>query len=391
MQLSLRNRDPAVAIDHIIVFEAEDKALYATLITRKNDPGKGKPALVGGFVEIEDGILQPGHVTLENESKEEAGVRVTALLGKKDRKRYDIWKFRANFEFFDNSKESIGVAKGTIVKLGNYCTTAEEDIVGGKRVYGTSAYVGMVSNESLRKAGISVKGEADVRKLVTAGDDASSVIILDISKLASLNFGIGHHKIISQDAQDYITHEGRRYFGKTSVWTKIKDYLQERWLKHTHALEKDGGVKDKPKPLETTYSTLMASGVYAIDAKDNKIRAVGAHDVEIDPYVFDAFKSNQPVLIENDVQVAGLIKNAVASADSLMRKKYQDSDLNHKVFPFGAGTVVKVTNDNGKKYVHVLAVGSNAYPKPTWDTLKANKLEPQLKKPGEFRQYQPHI
>lgn len=179
---------PTLAADILPFFRNKDGKTFFVGITRKNDPGKGKLALIGG---IRDKIVSHFETAAEaclREAKEEIGLilrtyHYKALLDRNSLKIPVI---------VDIDNASI------YSELCFICTggTSDEEInhyTGLKRVDETSAWLLPVNMPDVT--------EEKIRQLLKAGDDAKELVVIDMdtyysSGLPALNFGIKHHQEI---------------------------------------------------------------------------------------------------------------------------------------------------------------------------------------------------
>ncbi len=87
---------------------------YVVMINRRNDPGKGKPALPGGFIDPASGGVESGIQAAAREAMEEVGVDLghahATLIGTRNLDRpFDV-RVAAN----DGLKEKYGIESGDI-------------------------------------------------------------------------------------------------------------------------------------------------------------------------------------------------------------------------------------------------------------------------------------
>jgi len=140
-----------------------DEAGQVVLITRMHEPGVGKLALPGGFMDAVDGVVEDGRTAALREAVEETGVSAALLaqcavfaVGKR---RYD--------RPFDIRRAWNDIV-GTAIKKGELFTVSTQ--------------------------GFCVKIPGDLRDVaLAAGDDAASVRVMRVDELTAEMFAVPDH------------------------------------------------------------------------------------------------------------------------------------------------------------------------------------------------------
>lgn len=181
---------PALAADIVPFFLCADGLVFLG-IRRGMEPGKGKPALIGGFREVHGTHFDTPLQCLLKEGDEEASFKMTPLFPQ------DVEKIDQEF-----APATVRVRIGIytiptcLYRLGDFHTSSDEEAFGGKekRVHQTTAYACRIDVPTL-----SIK---DIGEQLQVGDDASELILqpTDIPP----DFGISHHATIYEAAYNLI-------------------------------------------------------------------------------------------------------------------------------------------------------------------------------------------
>lgn len=187
---------PGLAADLVpFVLDAEGKLFFVGIIRGKN-PGKGKSALVGGFVDIDGLEMETAAECAIREGKEEIGLEIVPasrnekLLRVPNVNRLKVWAWLCGMEH-----------SSVLSLVGTYFTSQEENLRSGlKRVYQTTAYTLLIRvDRKLTKK--------DVGKMFLPGDDAREIAIILSNELPGIEFASGHHRTICDDALDIIKRQ----------------------------------------------------------------------------------------------------------------------------------------------------------------------------------------
>jgi ADP-ribose pyrophosphatase YjhB (NUDIX family) len=140
-----------------------DEAGQVVLITRMHEPGVGKFALPGGFMDAVDGVVEDGRAAALREAVEETGVSAAILaqcaVFAVGGRRYD--------RPFDIRRAWNDIA-GTAIKMGELFTVSTQ--------------------------GFCVKISGDLRNVaLAAGDDAASVRVMRVDELRADMFAVPDH------------------------------------------------------------------------------------------------------------------------------------------------------------------------------------------------------
>lgn len=188
---------PGLAADLVLFLQDAVGRTFFVGIKRENAPGKNKPALIGGFMDVEGYHLQTPAETLVSESVQEAGIKV--VPDPSERKRFKEEPFADKLSV----QVTLGKGKNKVKKEGqlllvrtvNTSKQERNPSLGLSRVNRTTAYVlklmfpGMMLNIDY------------VRDLFTAGDDAKEMCIVDITDAKRrIGFGITHHRRLYNEA-----------------------------------------------------------------------------------------------------------------------------------------------------------------------------------------------
>ena len=180
---NLAHYRPGMSADAVIFFYNDKNYIFAG-IKRKNDPGKGLAAIVGGFIDVSGYKIETPMETALREIREEIGLEVEKL------------PLSPGLPFPES--EDVVVYKhditGRCINLGMFLTSHEEEVLsqGLKRVYQTNAFLLMLNfpGELTKEVLLSI---------LNANDDAEEIVLAD--KNEEIIFGITHHQEIFKVAK----------------------------------------------------------------------------------------------------------------------------------------------------------------------------------------------
>jgi len=183
-----------VAADLGIFVKNYDKIFFVGII-RKNKPGKGKPALIGGIMNA-GSVLDSAAYTMLKETKEEANFTMQYQGNlKKLRENYTISRISVKIKGFKVLNQELGDIK-TYMHYITTIPTAKQDNLddGTKRVYTATAFAVLID------IGGTLLNKKQLQKVFEAGDDAAKMYYLEVSdfikgknKNNHPNFGLKHH------------------------------------------------------------------------------------------------------------------------------------------------------------------------------------------------------
>lgn len=169
----------ANAADLMMVIKTNNEN-FLVGIKRKNEPGKGKLAFPGGFIDVKGYHLNTPLQTVIHEAEEEIGLKIFARF-EDDVLNYSSPGIMVNIDYHGLN------IPGELHNLGTFPTGESEKLptVGLKRVYTTTAFV-LVLHMNI--------DEEEINYWLKAGDDASDLVITKIDHRSNLEFGIEHHQ-----------------------------------------------------------------------------------------------------------------------------------------------------------------------------------------------------
>lgn len=185
---------PTLAAD-LGIFIQDQRNIYFVGVIRKNMPGKGKPAIIGGIMNAKQ-VLDSGAYTMIKEAWEETHFKMVYNGDlNKLREDYEIQKIPVtvkNFEKLGDNYENINSNMYYVTTI----PTTEQEILpdGTKRVYLAIAYCILINLPSLEIT------KRDLEKVFRAGDDAAGLFIIEVgdafrsqTKRGVPSFGLNHH------------------------------------------------------------------------------------------------------------------------------------------------------------------------------------------------------
>jgi hypothetical protein len=184
---------PGLAADLIPFVRDKRGQLFFIGIVRKNNPGKGNPASIGGFRNVKGFHFASAAETIISEGEEESGLKVVVcndVIMNDVKNIINLREFRAKIIIGD-------IEKYTRVQLvGTYHTSEDEEIstTGYKRVYETTAYAFVINvDEDLSEETLAAK--------LKAGDDAQDIFVWNLTRRGgSPKLAFAHHDEILSDA-----------------------------------------------------------------------------------------------------------------------------------------------------------------------------------------------
>jgi 8-oxo-dGTP pyrophosphatase MutT (NUDIX family) len=173
---------PGLAVDLLTVIRIKDGD-YFIGIKRRFNPGKGKLALPGGFLDVNGYHLDTPLETIVHEAQEEIGLMIN-VVNPFNLSSYELVEGLVEVKY--NSK----IFNGELIPLGIIPTGDNEKMpsIGIKRVYHTTAY-GLFLD--MTQSDLDEDGISDWLK---AGDDAASLVIVNLKQNPKPEFGLSHHK-----------------------------------------------------------------------------------------------------------------------------------------------------------------------------------------------------
>ena len=177
------------------IFVKNNKKIFFIGIVRKNEPGKGKPALIGGIMNA-GSVFDSAAYTMLKETKEEANFTMHYLGNlKKLRENYTISRISVKINGFKVLNQELRDIKTYMHYITTIPTTKQDNLDDGtKRVYTATAFAVLIDID-----GTSLD-KKQLQKVFEAGDDAAKMYYLDVTdfikgknKKNHPNFGLKHH------------------------------------------------------------------------------------------------------------------------------------------------------------------------------------------------------
>lgn len=183
-------KKPALAVDLALFLRNKQGEVFTVGITRKEKPGQGKLALVGGFRDIQGYHLQTGLEAIIAEAKQEIGITIEPNFGYKKKVSTDLYckSLPVTIKF----RRRLSHHPASLFLIGSFASPDTEKISGlhQKRVHETVAYGLLLDIKSLNQADLSI--------YFKAGDDAKEVVIQKVEKT---HFFLAHHQEIFKAAK----------------------------------------------------------------------------------------------------------------------------------------------------------------------------------------------
>lgn len=175
---------PGLAVDLLMVIRSKYND-YFVGVKRKYNPGQGKLALPGGFIDVKGYHLDTPVEAIIHEAREEIGLTIEAV-NPNELGSYLPAETSVIIDYFDSR------ILGKLIPLGIFPTGDNEKMptIGLKRVYHTTAFALVLDMSELYIA------KERIQLWLKAGDDAANLVILKIDSNVKLEFGLDHHKKI---------------------------------------------------------------------------------------------------------------------------------------------------------------------------------------------------
>lgn len=187
---------PALAADLVIVVKSGSDG-YFVGIKRKNPPGKGKFATIGGFLDVRGYRLGSPLETAIHEACEEVGMKITDWSGCIPKERELL---SSETLFVRVVLPGVPPLGGELLYIGVVETGKSEKRANGlKRVYWTFGYVLRVALPNCMSV-----NKTSLAKMFTAGDDAASIHVKKVSDGKIPDFGISHHRELFEKAYRHV-------------------------------------------------------------------------------------------------------------------------------------------------------------------------------------------
>lgn len=169
----------ATAADLMMVIKSRNEN-FLVGIKRKNEPGKGKLAFPGGFINVNGYHLDTPLQTVIHEAEEEIGLKIFARF-EEDLLKYSSPGIMVNVDYHGLN------IPGELHNLGTFETGDSEKLptIGLKRVYTTTAFALVLYMDI---------DEEEINSWLKAGDDASDLVITKFDHSSKPEFGIEHHQ-----------------------------------------------------------------------------------------------------------------------------------------------------------------------------------------------------
>ncbi|MFZ2193317.1 MAG: NUDIX domain-containing protein [Candidatus Moraniibacteriota bacterium] len=187
---------PGMAADLVLFVRDNMGSLFFVGIIRGKNPGKGKIALAGGFIDANGFYMETAAQCSVREAKEELGVKIFPARGKgKD-------FFIPNERYLNVEVTLAGMnILSKLCLVGTYFTSDEENLIdiGLKRVHQTTAYMIVIPVDDR----LTTESVVD---LFPKGDhdDAAGITAIPFYFLPETEFAFKHHRTICSDASKAI-------------------------------------------------------------------------------------------------------------------------------------------------------------------------------------------
>lgn len=187
---------PGLAADLVLFIHDRNGKIFFVGIVRRNAPGKDKPGLIGGFMDVKGYHLKTEAETLLSESVQEAGIMITPKAH--ERKRFSEEPLATSLcvDVLLGKGRSKVTKSGVLILVKTTNTSKQERNTSTRlsRVNRTTAY----AMEIYFEQSLCIK---DVQALFKAGDDAKAMCIVEItSAKRRIGFGITHHRKLYNEA-----------------------------------------------------------------------------------------------------------------------------------------------------------------------------------------------
>ncbi|MHA1602991.1 MAG: hypothetical protein ACTSVU_07880 [Promethearchaeota archaeon] len=187
---------PTMAAD-LGIFIKNNEMVYFVGIVRGNEPGKGKPAIIGGIMNC-DKVLDSGAYTMLKETLEEGNLKIE-YQGDLDklRENYTISEIPVVVKGFEEIDPELSEIHTRMYYVDIFKTTEQErNLDNTKRVYLAWTYAILID------IGRNKLNMNKLQQIFKAGDDAAEMYIKDVTdcfksdkleKCNVPNFGLEHH------------------------------------------------------------------------------------------------------------------------------------------------------------------------------------------------------
>lgn len=197
---------PTLAAD-LGIFIKSGAHHYFVGIIRKNPPGQGAPAIIGGILNASE-VLDSPIYTMLREVQEESNLKITYEGDLESlRENYAIQQIPVKVHGFECISKDLSELSSNIYYITTIPTTEQErNADGTKRVYMTTAYAMYLDMTQYKL------DEKSLRKIFQAGDDAEDMAIFDVTKAVIKGkpeeedlppFGLSHHKDLLRKMIEY--------------------------------------------------------------------------------------------------------------------------------------------------------------------------------------------
>jgi ADP-ribose pyrophosphatase YjhB (NUDIX family) len=190
---------PGLAADLVpFVLDAEGN-LFLVAIKRKNNPGKGRLALVGGFINVDGYEMETAAQTATREGAEEIKIQIYPT-----REDYDLFNLpnkdnlSVHVVFENNFRTRTHLYLVDTFFTSNIERKKNPDI---KRVYQTTAYTLLIGVDEISRP---VIGAKEIANLFAEETEEAEVVVLPLEKAILAKFAFGHHKEILEAAIEII-------------------------------------------------------------------------------------------------------------------------------------------------------------------------------------------
>ncbi|RLI66571.1 MAG: hypothetical protein DRO88_01530 [Promethearchaeia archaeon] len=200
---------PTLAAD-LGIFIKSGARHYFVGIVRKNPPGQGAPAIIGGILNTSEMLDSPIY-TMLREVREESNLSITYEGNLESlRENYSIPEIPVKVHGFERISKDLSEISSNIYYITTIPTTEQErNADGTKRVYMTTAYALYLDLTQYKM------DEKSLKKIFQAGDDAQDMAIFDVTKAIIKGkpaeedlppFGLKHHKDLLRKMIEFYLH-----------------------------------------------------------------------------------------------------------------------------------------------------------------------------------------
>ncbi len=189
---------PGLAADLVPIIKVSENDYYFVGVKRRYSPGQGLAALMGGFNDVRGYDLDTPLETVIHEAKQEIGLTLR-VTNPNDLRETLPTKVAVEVDYRDNNYQD-KIFHGELLYRGIIKTGMEEMLmsIGLKRVYTTTVYALFLD---MTGAGLN---KEKLGQWLKAGDDAASLVIVNLKDRRDLRFGLGHHTEIFSSLMQYM-------------------------------------------------------------------------------------------------------------------------------------------------------------------------------------------